>query len=53
MSKKIVRCVKSQVGKPYVYGAAGPNSFDCSGLDYYCHGKSIGLLMIKHGGKIC
>jgi len=21
-----------QVGKPYVYGAAGPNSFDCSGL---------------------
>ncbi|MCV2394982.1 C40 family peptidase [Actinotalea sp. M2MS4P-6] len=22
----------SQVGKPYVYGAAGPDSFDCSGL---------------------
>ncbi|HYX44700.1 MAG TPA: NlpC/P60 family protein, partial [Acidimicrobiales bacterium] len=21
-----------QLGKPYVYGAAGPNSFDCSGL---------------------
>lgn len=21
-----------QVGKPYVYGAAGPNAFDCSGL---------------------
>jgi len=21
-----------QVGKPYVYGAAGPNSYDCSGL---------------------
>ena len=25
----------SLVGKPYVYGAAGPNSFDCSGLFYY------------------
>lgn len=39
--KEIVRCFKSQVGKPYVYGAAGPNSFDYSGLAYYCHGKSI------------
>ncbi|MCR5846246.1 MAG: C40 family peptidase [bacterium] len=26
----------AQVGKPYVYGTAGPNSFDCSGLCYYC-----------------
>lgn len=23
---------RAQLGKPYVYGAAGPNSFDCSGL---------------------
>lgn len=23
---------KAQLGKPYVYGAEGPNSFDCSGL---------------------
>lgn len=23
---------KTQLGKPYVYGAAGPNSYDCSGL---------------------
>lgn len=39
--KEIVTCFKSQVEKPYVYGAAGPNSFDCLGLAYYCHGKSI------------
>lgn len=26
----------AQVGKPYVYGATGPNAFDCSGLCYYC-----------------
>lgn len=25
-----------QLGKPYVRGATGPKSFDCSGLVYYC-----------------
>ena len=25
-----------QLGKPYVWGAVGPNSFDCSGLVGYC-----------------
>lgn len=28
---------KSLLGKSYVYGAAGPNSFDCSGLVYYIY----------------
>ena len=27
-----VRFALNQVGKPYVYGAAGPGSYDCSGL---------------------
>ena len=27
-----VRFAYAQLGKPYVYGAAGPNSYDCSGL---------------------
>lgn len=27
-----VRYALAQVGKPYVYGAAGPDAFDCSGL---------------------
>jgi cell wall-associated NlpC family hydrolase len=26
----------SALGKPYVWGAAGPNSFDCSGLVSFC-----------------
>lgn len=26
----------AQLGKPYKWGAAGPNSFDCSGLVGYC-----------------
>lgn len=30
-----VELAKAQLGKPYVYGAAGPNGFDCSGLFYY------------------
>ncbi len=25
-----------QIGDPYVFGNVGPNSFDCSGLVYYC-----------------
>lgn len=28
-----------ELGKPYVYGAAGPYSFDCSGLMYYSSHK--------------
>ncbi len=27
----------SKVGCSYVYGAEGPNSFDCSGLVKYCY----------------
>ena len=32
---------KSLVGSPYVYGASGPYSFDCSGLLYYIY-KQLG-----------
>ena len=30
----------AQVGDPYVYGATGPNSFDCSGLTSYAYKES-------------
>jgi peptidoglycan DL-endopeptidase CwlO len=30
-----VNTAKAQLGKPYVYGGAGPDSFDCSGLTMY------------------
>lgn len=31
----VVNTAIAQTGKPYVYGASGPDSFDCSGLLYY------------------
>jgi cell wall-associated NlpC family hydrolase len=32
--------VRNQKGDPYVYGAAGPSRFDCSGLVYYSFRKA-------------
>jgi len=32
-----VRVALEQVGKPYVWGGAGPNDFDCSGLVMYAY----------------
>lgn len=31
-AKKVVDYAYAQLGKPYVFGAAGPDTFDCSGL---------------------
>ncbi len=31
-AQKAIAYARAQLGKPYVYAAAGPNSFDCSGL---------------------
>ena len=33
---KMISTAKAQLGKKYVLGNRGPNSFDCSGLVYYC-----------------
>ena len=32
----LLKVAKSKLGKPYVYGAKGPNAFDCSGYVYWC-----------------
>jgi cell wall-associated NlpC family hydrolase len=34
---EIVNLARTHIGQPYVYGAAGPYSFDCSGLVQYVH----------------
>ena len=33
--ERIVEDARLHLGKPYVWGANGPNAFDCSGLVYY------------------
>lgn len=38
-AKKIVELLTQQIGKPYVWGATGPDSFDCSGLMCYCYNQ--------------
>ena len=41
MREKFVTEAKKYVGCPYVYGAIGPDKFDCSGLVYYVARESI------------
>ena len=35
-----VEVARNQKGDPYVYGADGPSSFDCSGLTMYSYAKA-------------
>lgn len=37
VAENAVALAKQQLGKPYGWGAEGPNSFDCSGLTYYVY----------------
>lgn len=39
---QLVTEAKKHLGKKYVWGATGPNTFDCSGLTQYCH-KKLGI----------
>lgn len=38
--QKIVDFAMSKVGAPYVWGAAGPNAFDCSGLTSWAYSQA-------------
>lgn len=40
--QQLIEIAAQQIGKPYVWGATGPNSFDCSGLVQWCY-KQIGV----------
>jgi len=42
--EKALQAAESKIGSPYVYGAAGPNAFDCSGLVQWAFGQAgVGL----------
>lgn len=36
----VLQTLQTEVGKPYVWGATGPNTFDCSGLVQYVYGQN-------------
>jgi cell wall-associated NlpC family hydrolase len=42
LGARALALVKTYAGKPYLWGAAGPNSFDCSGLTQYVY-KQLGV----------
>lgn len=39
---RIMKVARNQKGDPYRYGAAGPGSFDCSGLTMYVYKQATG-----------
>jgi cell wall-associated NlpC family hydrolase len=41
---QVVAAAAAQTGKPYQYGAAGPNAFDCSGLTLYAF-RTVGITL--------
>ncbi|MBC2022799.1 peptidoglycan-binding protein [Listeria booriae] len=41
-AQNIIDTAKAQIGKPYVWGSAGPSSFDCSGLVHYVYSVKNG-----------
>lgn len=41
-ASQVVAIARQQLDKPYVWGATGPNSFDCSGLVQYVY-RQIGV----------
>jgi cell wall-associated NlpC family hydrolase len=44
MQLKLAKLISQEMGKPYQWGGAGPNSYDCSGLVYYVYDK-LGITM--------
>ena len=48
----VIAVAMAQRGKPYVWAAAGPNSFDCSGLVVYAYKLGAGLNLPHFTGSL-
>ena len=44
-ANEVIAYAKTLLGKPYVWGAQGPNSFDCSGFTYYVFKNAAGITL--------
>ena len=44
-ANEVMAYAKTLLGKPYVWGAQGPNSFDCSGFTYYVFKNKAGIVL--------
>ena len=44
-ANEVIAYAKTLLGKPYVWGAQGPNSFDCSGFTYYVFKNKAGIIL--------
>lgn len=59
MRKRVVELACAQVGKRYVWGTAGPNTFDCSGLTMWAYKNAANIDLphssseqVKYGRRI-
>ncbi|WP_042277654.1 C40 family peptidase [[Clostridium] dakarense] len=43
LAQAVVNLAYAKIGSPYVWGAEGPNSFDCSGLTSYVYKQAAGI----------
>jgi cell wall-associated NlpC family hydrolase len=44
----VIRLARAQRGKPYVWGAAGPHAFDCSGYVQWVFRHALGVRLPKY-----
>ena len=44
-ANEVIAYAKTLLGKPYVWGSQGPNSFDCSGFTYYVFKNKAGIVL--------
>lgn len=53
VASTVVNVAYSKINCPYVWGASGPNSFDCSGLVQYCYAQAGVSVAHYTGALIC
>lgn len=51
-ANEVITVARAQLGKPYVFGAVGPNSFDCSGLVVWAFKKGANKTLPHFTGSL-